>query len=197
MLVLEVLVFLESARSLVLDSLCTNVWELCVEMCGTPTIPVCSFVWDPHDSGVFICVGPSEKTCAESRVPCDSGAAILTSIYALLIKTKGKQTGFLWFFLIVLLATWSGGIWIQPISNTSVEIRWWPFIIIGLPFAILIAVFGPRKRPKGRQETLAKLEEIADEKTLEHLTWAILKVVFWFIVAVMAVAILVRHITPI
>lgn len=121
-------------------------------------------------------------------------ATVLSAIFAWATRSKGRQIGLFWFFLIVLMATWSGGIWIQPLRATPSEIKWWPFIIIGLPFAILIAVFGPRNPPEGRHETLEKLDEIASEKVLEKLTYVILKVVFWFVVIFMAAAILWRYV---
>lgn len=61
--------------------------------------------------------------------------------------------------------------------------------------SFLIAVFGPRNPPEGRFETLEKLDEIASGKVLEKFTYVILKIVFWFVVAVMAAAILLRYVT--
>jgi hypothetical protein len=124
-------------------------------------------------------------------------AAILTIVYAGITISKRKRTGFFWFFLIVFMVTWSGGIWLQPSIAISGELRWWPFLIVGFPFALLIAIFGPRKPPEGRHETLEKLEEMAGEKELEELTYTTLKIVFWFVLFVMAAAIVFRYATRI
>ncbi len=85
----------------------------------------------------------------------------------------------------------------QPSGTATGQINWWPFIIVGITFALLIAVFGPRSPPEGRQETLEKLDEMAGGKALEELTYTVLKLIFWFVFAMMAVAILFRYATRI
>ena len=124
-------------------------------------------------------------------------AAVLSAVFTWAARRRGRRTGFFWFFLIVLVATWAGGVWIQPLEATSKGVRWWPFIIVGLPFAILVAVFGQRNPPEGRQETLEKLDEMASEKTLEKITYSILKLIFWLVFIIMVVAILLRYLTRI
>lgn len=124
-------------------------------------------------------------------------AAVLSTFYAWVTKKKRRGIGFFGFFLIVLMATWAGGIWMQPSGTATGQINWWPFIIVGITFALLIAVFGPRSPPEGRQETLEKLDEMAGGKALEELTYTVLKLIFWFVFAMMAVAILFRYATRI
>jgi len=124
-------------------------------------------------------------------------AAVLGAVFALVTRRKGRQTGFFWFFLIVFITTWAGGIWIQPLAVISKEIKWWPFIIVGLPFALLLAAFGQRTLPERRLKTLDKLDEMTSGKALEELTYAILKGSFWFVLAIMFIAILFRYATRI
>ena len=124
-------------------------------------------------------------------------AAVLSIVYAWVTKNKRRQTGFFGFFLIVLMVTWAGGIWIQPLGTATGKISWWPFIIVGITFALLIAVLGLRKPPEGRHETLEKLDEMAGGKALEELTYTVLKLVFWFVFAIMAFAVFFRYTTRI
>ena len=41
-------------------------------------------------------------------------ALVLCVIFALGTRRTARRTGFVWFFLFVLMATWAGGVWIRP-----------------------------------------------------------------------------------
>jgi uncharacterized membrane protein YfcA len=121
-------------------------------------------------------------------------AAVLSVSFALLTHRKGKRTGIVWFFLIALMITWAGGIWLQPFGPTWGGARWLPFLVIGVLFSMLAALFSPRKPPRGRHETLEKLEEVAREKELEEITYVTLGMVFWAVLIALLTAIILRHI---
>jgi hypothetical protein len=97
--------------------------------------------------------------------------------------------------LIIFVATWVGGTWLQPYSTASEEVRWLPFTAVGSLFAILVAVFGLQNPPEGRHETLDKLEKIARAKEFEKLTFEVLKIAFWIFFLTLAVAIFLRYAT--
>jgi hypothetical protein len=121
-------------------------------------------------------------------------ATVLSVTFALATRSRGGRTGFTWFFLIILMATWAGGVWLQPFGPAFGEIRWMPFLAIGLPFAIFATLFGSRKPPHGRHETLDKLEEIAQERKLEKVTYVTLSAFFWVALLTLLVAIFIRYV---
>jgi hypothetical protein len=118
----------------------------------------------------------------------------LSVTFALATRSKGQRTGFIWFFLIILMATWAGGIWLQPFGPAIGETRWMPFVVIGLIVTIFISLFGSGKPPYGRHETLDKLEEIAQERRLEKATYVTLSTFFWTVLFTLLAAIFMRYI---
>ncbi|MGD8523109.1 MAG: hypothetical protein PVF56_18320 [Desulfobacterales bacterium] len=113
---------------------------------------------------------------------------------ALATRSRGSRSGFTWFFLIILMATWAGGIWLKPFGPAFEEIRWMPFLALGLYFAIFITLFGTRKPPHGRHETLDKQEEIAQERKLEKVTYVTLSAFFWVVLLTLLVVIFIRYV---
>ena len=69
-----------------------------------------------------------------------------------------------------------------------------PFLAIGLLFANFVILFGSRKPPHGRHETLDKLEEIAQERKLEKITYVTLSAFFWVVLFTLLVAIFIRYV---
>ena len=120
-------------------------------------------------------------------------AAVLSVTFALTTRSRGDRTGFIWFFLIILMGAWAGGIWLQPFGPAFREVRWIPFLAIGLIFAIFVTQFGSRKPPHGRHESLDKLEEIAQERKLEKITYVTLSAFFWVVLLTLLVAIFIRY----
>lgn len=64
---------------------------------------------------------------------------------------------FLWFFLVVFLASWLGGIWAAPAGPPLRGSRLVPFLTAGFLFALLLAATAPmpcrtsrRRREKSR-----------------------------------------------
>ncbi|MGD9043793.1 MAG: hypothetical protein PVG06_08775 [Desulfobacterales bacterium] len=120
-------------------------------------------------------------------------ALVLCVIFALVTRRKVRRTGFIWFFLFVLMATWAGGVWIRPFGPALSDIRWLQFLVVGLLVVLLFALFAPLKPPRGRHETLDQLEEIARQKELTKVTYITLGIVFWVILAILIIAIIVRY----
>jgi hypothetical protein len=114
----------------------------------------------------------------------------------LVTRSSVRRTGFGWFFLIVLIATWAGGVWLRPLGPSWGDIRWLQFLIAGLVVVLLFALFAPMKAPRGRHETLEQIEEIAREKELQKVTYVTLGVVFWVVLAILIVTIVIRYAIP-
>jgi hypothetical protein len=58
----------------------------------------------------------------------------------------------------------------------------------------LLYLLAPLKPPRGRHDTLDQLEEIARQKELTKVTYIILSIVFWVILAILIIAIAIRYI---
>ena len=121
-------------------------------------------------------------------------ALVLCVIVALVTRKKVRRTGFVWFFLFVLMATWAGGVWIRPFGPTLSDIHWLQFLVVGLLVVMMFALFAPLKPPQGRQDTIDQLEEIARQKELTQMTYITLGIVFWVIFAILIIAIIARYV---
>jgi hypothetical protein len=122
-------------------------------------------------------------------------ALVLCVIFALVTRSHRQRTGFIWFFLLVLTATWAGGVWIRPFGPAWGDIRWLQFLVVGLLVVLMFALFAPLKPPKGRQETIDQLEEIARQKEFAKVTYITLGIMLWVVLAILVVAIAARYAT--
>jgi len=120
-------------------------------------------------------------------------ALVLCVIVALVTRRRARKTGFVWFFLFVLMATWAGGVWIRPFGPAMGDIRWLQFLVVGLLVVLIFALFTPLKPPQGRRDTLDQLEEIARQKELTKVTYITLGIVFWIILVILIIAIIARY----
>jgi hypothetical protein len=121
-------------------------------------------------------------------------ALVLYVIVALVTRKKVRRTGFVWFFLFVLMATWAGGVWIRPFGPALSDVRWLQFLVVGLLVVLMFALFAPLTPPQGRQDTIDQLEEIARQKELTQMTYITLGIVFWVIFVILIIAIIARYV---
>lgn len=124
-------------------------------------------------------------------------ALVLCVIFALITRKRARRTGFVWFFLFVLMATWAGGVWVRPFGPAISEVRWLQFLVVGLLVVLIFALFAPLRPPRDRHETLDQLEEIARQKELTKVTYITLGIVFWVILVILIIAIIVRYVLDI
>ena len=121
-------------------------------------------------------------------------ALVLCVIFSQVTRKRARKTGFVWFFLFVLMATWAGGVWIRPFGPAVSDVRWLQFLVVGLLVVLTFALFAPLKPPRGRQDTLDQLEEIASQKELTKVTYITLGIVFWVILVILIIAIIARYV---
>jgi hypothetical protein len=123
-------------------------------------------------------------------------ALILSALFALATRKRGIRKGLFWLFLILFLATWSGGVWVKPFGPVLWGVHWLSFLIVGAVIALVLAVGQSRSRPKpqGRQETIEMLERMKEERELEQVTWITLTVFFWLLVLTLLAAIIFRYV---
>jgi hypothetical protein len=121
-------------------------------------------------------------------------ALLVCVVFALITRSDVRRTGFGWFLLIVLLATWAGGVWLRPFGPIWGDIRWLQFLIAGLLVILLFALFAPFKAPGGRQETIEQLQEIARQKEVQKVAYVTLGIVFWVVLVILIAAIAIRYV---
>jgi len=92
-------------------------------------------------------------------------ALIMCVLFVLIARSRISRTGFLWFFLFILMATWAGGVWIRPFGPAMANIRWMQFLVVGLLAVLLVALFVPLRPPRGRDKTLDQLDEMASKSS--------------------------------
>ncbi|TAK08219.1 MAG: hypothetical protein EPO39_04860 [Candidatus Manganitrophaceae bacterium] len=97
---------------------------------------------------------------------------------------------FLWFFLVVFLASWLGGIWAAPAGPPLWGIYWVPFLMAGFLFALLLAATAPMRLPHVRRETPAEARE---EPTLDERTFIVLNLFYWLLLLALLASILAHY----
>jgi hypothetical protein len=121
-------------------------------------------------------------------------ALIVCVIFTLFTRSRTRRTGYIWFFLFVLMATWAGGVWIRPFGPLLADIRWLQSLVVGLLAVLLAALFAPLKTPRGRHNTLNQLEDVAQQKQLEKMTYISLGAVFWVLLCILTWAVIVNYV---
>jgi hypothetical protein len=121
-------------------------------------------------------------------------AFVLSLVFALLTRRSLTRAGFLWFFLLVFLSSWAGGIWIGPFGPRLAGVHWLPFLLFGVIAAGMFVFFVPRRPPKGRHETLEILQEMKDKRDLEKAAYISFGIFFWVLMLTLIAAIVVRYV---
>ena len=90
-------------------------------------------------------------------------ALLIAFIASFAFGTKGPWGSFLWFFLVVFLFAWAGGIWLMPFGPRWHGIVWLPIIFMGILGTLLLAAASPRtyrKRIVVEEKTMTNFERI-------------------------------------
>ncbi len=115
-------------------------------------------------------------------------AFILTIIFGAVFGGRRGYSGLGFFFLILLLATWTGGLWVVPFGPLIWDVSWLSFLTVGFLFALLLLVTLPQqKAPRTKKEALEQAEiEIEATNTFNAF--------FWIMLIVFAIAIIIAYI---
>ncbi len=62
-------------------------------------------------------------------------------------RGPGPLGGVLFFFVILFLAAWAGGVWLTPIEPSLYGVPWLSFLLVGLVLALILAAATPPARP--------------------------------------------------
>jgi hypothetical protein len=112
-------------------------------------------------------------------------------LFAILFQYRGPWNSVLWFFVVVLLATWAGGVWLTPVGPAVGGFYWMPFLMAGLIVSLLLAA---ATIPAKEESTV----ELVDEKARRRQRWAVgtaLGIFFWVLMLLLAGAIFLRYVT--
>ena len=120
-------------------------------------------------------------------------AILVSVVFSFALRRRIPRRGFFWFFLILLLATWAGGMWIGPLGPTFRGIYWLPFVLVAILVGFFLFAVAPRRAPTSRIETLEMLEEIGRERRLEKLTYISFGLFFWIALLTLITVIIVRY----
>jgi hypothetical protein len=117
-------------------------------------------------------------------------ALLLSAIFSLGLRKKGPRENLFLFFIIIFLAAWAGGIWLDPFGPFLWGVPWLPFLFAGLIFSfILAAVSVPPPRESSVELVDEKSEEIKREFAVRGVT-----IFIWFLVGALIFSIIVRYI---
>ncbi|MGA2090185.1 MAG: hypothetical protein ABSH12_01830 [Endomicrobiales bacterium] len=77
-------------------------------------------------------------------------------IVSFVFGTRGPWNSFLWFFLVVSIFAWAGGIWLVPFGPLWRGTSWLPIMLMGILIALLLAAVSPRnsRKPLTVQESV-------------------------------------------
>lgn len=111
-------------------------------------------------------------------------ALLLTAVFFAGFRRPGPW-GIWWIFLLVVfLAAWAGGVWIEPFGPPLFNVYWLPFVFVGLIFALLVAAAAPPAPPRPYATATAPQEPVAVAVDL----------FFWVMVVGLLLAIIVAYI---
>lgn len=126
-------------------------------------------------------------------------AAVFSTLFAVFIRRGTPRKGFFWFFLVIFLAAWAGGVWGNAFTLPFGGRSWFPFFTSGLLAAILLSLLAPkppnvdRESVLSRKETLDLLDEIEERKELVELAYISVNAFFWMFVILLLVLIVTRY----
>lgn len=122
-------------------------------------------------------------------------ALLLSAGFVLVLNRSGPRSGFFWFFLLIFLATWAGGIWLSPFGPDIWGVYWLPFLGVGLITVLLLSAFAPRHPPGDRHETLDMLDKIKEEKEFKRVAGISMGILFVALIVVLFLAVVLRYLT--
>ena len=105
-------------------------------------------------------------------------------LFSLALDTRGPWDSFWWFFVVIFLFSWGGGLWITPFGPTGWGVSWMPFLMVGFFVTVLLLAATPQssRRRMGSKNKAADAkmlkERAADEKEVENA----IDLTYWFLV---------------
>ena len=90
-------------------------------------------------------------------------------LFGLALGTRGPWNSFFWFFFVIFLFSWGGGVWLTPFGPTGWGVAWMPFLVMGVFITLLLSAATPRsararRTADGKTPEATNLKETAAEK---------------------------------
>ena len=118
-----------------------------------------------------------------------SVALMLSAVFGVGLRTKGPWGSVVLFFFVIFLASWAGGVWLDPFGPFLWGHQWLPFLLAGIIFAVLLAAVVPRESPESTVELVDAKERQAERKA----ALTSLGIFFWVLIAFLIVAVIARY----
>ena len=110
---------------------------------------------------------------------------LVTAVFAAGFRRRGPWGSVVWFFLVVFLAAWAGGLWMQSYGPTLWGLYWLPMLTLALLFGLLLAATTP---PTSRRTAPLERAEFHEGKAAAVAVGTF----FWILIAVFVLFILIR-----
>jgi hypothetical protein len=124
----------------------------------------------------------------------DLVAALFFGLLLTIIFTGGVRrdlwANFFFFFLVVFLAAWAGGVWIGPVGPPFWGIYWVSFLIVGLFFALILAASMGPGHPRTQRGSAGRVPEPVMGKEESKKAADIF---FWILIGALFLAILAHY----
>lgn len=117
-------------------------------------------------------------------------AALLTAVFAVGFRRREWDVGLLYFFLILFLATWAGGLWIGPYGPLLLGVPWVTFLLVGVLLALLLTALIPPRRRKPSPEWEAELQRTSGTDEPESETLVAVDLLFWLLIVGLLIAVI-------
>lgn len=124
--------------------------------------------------------------------------ALIMALLVVLLVTRGFRRRGPWpaiwpLIVLILLASWAGGMWITPFGPSLWGVALLPFVVVAILFALFFAALPKSPDEKLREEeTQVELVTAKEQYESEHKDF-VLGWVFWFLAVLLLLAIIVRY----
>jgi len=116
-------------------------------------------------------------------------------LWSFILNSHGPWKNVYWFFLVVFLFSWGGGLWITPFGPTGYGVSWLPFVMMGLVAALLLSAATPRLERRKTPSRLVHHAAPVDTGSghIETSVEFMVDLVFWCLVVVLLTSIFARY----
>ena len=112
-------------------------------------------------------------------------ALIISLIFAIGLRGRKVLLNFLFFFSIIFLITWAGGIWLTPFGPSVKGVYLLPFVVVAVLIALFLAATVASYRPRSKKEQMQdrNVIRLAPEAVFGAFFWALIVLLFLAVVA--------------
>jgi hypothetical protein len=117
-------------------------------------------------------------------------------LFGLILGARGPWNSFFWFFFVIFLFSWGGGVWLTPFGPTGWGVAWLPFLFTGFFITLLLLAATPRSARTRRTAngTATDATNLTETAAAEKEAETGLGVFFWLLVVALPVIIFCHYI---